>query len=70
MKEIVPCLIESMINLFIPVSLPDVVHVVYMSLDVRKTDFVAFENNRRRPAWASAQADQRLCNLLTAKYDI
>ena len=43
MKKIVPCLIESLINLFIRVSLPDV--VVFMSLDTRKTDFVAFENN-------------------------
>ena len=67
MKEIVPCLIESMINLFIPVSLPDV--VVYLSLDARKMILLK-KKQKRRPALVSVQANQCLCNLLAAKYDI
>ena len=40
-----------------------------MGLIARKPDFVACEQQRRRPACASAQSDQRLCFSLTEKYD-
>ena len=32
-----------------------------MGFDAKKPNFVAFEQQRRRPAYASAQSDQPLC---------
>ena len=37
-------------------------------IDARKLDFVRGKQQRRRPAWSSAQSDQRLCCLLYGKY--
>ena len=39
----------------------------YMGLDARYPDFVACEQQRRRPACASAQSDERLCYSLSEK---
>ena len=39
----------------------------HMGLDVRKSDFVAWEHQRHRPACASAQFDQHLCYSLSEK---
>ena len=42
----------------------------YIGLDVRKPVFSICEQQRRRPACASAQTDQRLCYSLIGKYHI
>ena len=39
-----------------------------MSLDARKSVFDVWEQQRRRPACASEQSDQRLCYSLIGKY--
>ena len=39
----------------------------HMGLDARNQDFVACEQQRRRPACASAQSGQRLCYALSEK---
>ena len=44
-------------------------YAVDMSLFTRKHDLVACEQQRRRSACAFAQADQRLCCLLSGKDD-
>ena len=40
-----------------------------MGLDARKPDFVACEQQRRRPAGAYAQSDQHLCFSLSGKHN-
>ena len=42
----------------------------YMGLDARKHVFGICEQQRRKPACASAQSDQRLCYSLIGKYQI
>ena len=42
----------------------------YMSLNVRKPVFGGYEQQRRRPAYASAQSDQHHCYLLFGKYHV
>ena len=44
--------------------------VLIVGRDARYPESVAFEQQRRRPACASAQPDQHLCQSLHAKYDI
>ena len=42
----------------------------HMGLDERQMGFVAFKQQKCRPACASAQSDQRLCHLLSRKYRV
>ena len=43
---------------------------IKMGLDVRKSDFGACEQQRRRPVFVSTQSDQRLYYSLIEKYNI
>ena len=42
---------------------------LHMCLVARKPDFVAFEQQRCKPACASEQSDQHLCYSLSSEYD-
>ena len=46
------------------------VDVSHKGLDARKPSSMGCEQQRRRPASASAQSDQRLCYSLIGKYHI
>ena len=45
----------------------DPVNTAYLGLDARKPVFAVCNQKRRRPAWASAQSDQRLYYSLIGK---